>query len=117
MRGIKPSTSVNGREAREKKNVPFFQMKEVYFVNTTFRDCHMSLWSERMTTGMILPVAALADRAGFVGMEIISTSISTLGVRELLCHLLLLLYAESLISISAPRARATFLSVGKDTRS
>ena len=58
-------------------------MSEVYFVNTTFRDGHMSLWSERMTTGMILPVAALADRAGFVGMEIISTSIFKKCVREL----------------------------------
>ena len=58
-------------------------MSEVSFVNTTFRDGHMSLWSERMTTGMILPVAALADRAGFVGMEIISTSIFKKCVREL----------------------------------
>jgi oxaloacetate decarboxylase (Na+ extruding) subunit alpha len=58
-------------------------MSEVYFVNTTFRDGHMSLWSERMTTGMILPVVALADRAGFVGMEIISTSIFKKCVREL----------------------------------
>jgi len=40
-----------------------------------------------------------------------------LGVRELFCHLLLLPHAEGLISISAPRARATYLSVGKDTRS
>jgi len=58
-------------------------MSEVSFVNTTFRDGHMSLWSERMTTGMILPVAALADRAGFVGTEIISTSIFKKCVREL----------------------------------
>lgn len=58
-------------------------MSEVYFVNTTFRDGHMSLWSERMTTGMILPVVSLADRAGFVGTEIISTSIFKKCVREL----------------------------------
>lgn len=58
-------------------------MKEVYFVNTTFRDGHMSLWAERMKTGMILPVAALADKAGFVGMELVSTSIFKKCVREL----------------------------------
>ncbi len=58
-------------------------MKEVYFVNTTFRDGHMSLWAERMKTGMILPVAALADRAGFVGMELVGTSIFKKCVRDL----------------------------------
>ena len=39
------------------------------------------------------------------------------GGRELFCHLLLVPHAESLITISAPRARATFLSVDNDTRS
>ncbi|HZD40730.1 MAG TPA: hypothetical protein VE131_08425 [Terriglobales bacterium] len=58
-------------------------MKEVRFVNTTFRDGHMSLWAERMRTGMILPVASLADRAGFVGMELVGTSIFKKCVREL----------------------------------
>lgn len=58
-------------------------MKEVFFVDTTFRDGHMSLWAERMKTGMILPVASLADRAGFVGMELVSTSIFKKCVREL----------------------------------
>jgi oxaloacetate decarboxylase alpha subunit len=58
-------------------------MREVHFVNTTFRDGHMSLWAERMKTGMILPVAALADRAGFIGMELVGTSIFKKCVREL----------------------------------
>ena len=58
-------------------------MSEIRFVNTTFRDGHMSLWSERMTTGMILPVAALADQAGFAAMELMSTSIFKKCVREL----------------------------------
>lgn len=58
-------------------------MKEVYFVNTTFRDGHMSLWAERMKTGMILPVASLADQAGFVGMELVGTSIFKKCVRDL----------------------------------
>jgi oxaloacetate decarboxylase alpha subunit len=58
-------------------------VKKIYFVNTTFRDGHMSLWAERMKTGMILPVAALADKAGFVGMELVGTSIFKKCVREL----------------------------------
>lgn len=58
-------------------------MKKIYFVNTTFRDGHMSLWAERMRTGMILPVVPLADRAGFVGMELVGTSIFKKCVREL----------------------------------
>ena len=43
----------------------------------------MSLWAERMKTGMILPVASLADRAGFVGMELVGTSIFKKCVRDL----------------------------------
>ncbi len=43
----------------------------------------MSLWAERMTTGMILPVASLADKAGFVGMELVGTSIFKKCVRDL----------------------------------
>ncbi len=58
-------------------------MKEVRFVNTTFRDGHMSLWAESMKTGMILPVASLADKAGFVGMELVGTSIFKKCVRDL----------------------------------
>jgi oxaloacetate decarboxylase alpha subunit len=58
-------------------------VKEVYFVNTTFRDGHMSLWAERMTTGMILPVASLADQAGFVGMELVGSSVFKKCVRDL----------------------------------
>jgi oxaloacetate decarboxylase alpha subunit len=58
-------------------------VKKIYFVNTTFRDGHMSLWAERMKTGMILPVAAFADKAGFIGMELVGTSIFKKCVREL----------------------------------
>ena len=58
-------------------------MKKIHFVNTTFRDGHMSLWAERMRTGMILPLAAPADQAGFVAMEIVGTSIFKKCVREL----------------------------------
>lgn len=43
----------------------------------------MSLWAERMKTGMILPVASLADQAGFVGMELVGSSVFKKCVRDL----------------------------------
>lgn len=58
-------------------------MKEVYFVDTTFRDGHASLWAEGMTTGMMLPVASQMDKIGFKSMEIIATSHFLKCVREL----------------------------------
>ena len=32
-------------------------MEEIRFVDTTIRDGHQSLWAERMSTGMMLPIA------------------------------------------------------------
>ena len=58
-------------------------MKPVHFVDTTFRDGHMSLWAGAMRTDMMLPVAAQIDRAGFKAMEILSTSFFKKMVREL----------------------------------
>ena len=58
-------------------------MKEVYFVDTTFRDGHASLWAEGMTTGMMLPVASQMDEIGFKSMELIATSHFLKCVREL----------------------------------
>jgi oxaloacetate decarboxylase alpha subunit len=58
-------------------------MDRVDFVDTTFRDGHASLWAEGMTTGMMLPVAAQMDAAGFKSMEIIATSHFKKCVREL----------------------------------
>jgi oxaloacetate decarboxylase alpha subunit len=58
-------------------------MKEVYFVDTTFRDGHASLWAEGMTTGMMLPVAPKMDQIGFQSMELIATSHFLKCVREL----------------------------------
>jgi oxaloacetate decarboxylase alpha subunit len=58
-------------------------MKEVYFVDTTFRDGHASLWAEGMTTGMMLPVASKMDQIGFQAMELIATSHFLKCVREL----------------------------------
>jgi len=58
-------------------------MKEVDFVDTTFRDGHASLWAEGMTTGMMLPVASAMDEIGFKSMEVIATSHFIKCVREL----------------------------------
>ena len=58
-------------------------MDEVRFVDTTLRDGHQSLWAERMTTGMMLPVARAMDEAGFDAMELMSASHLKKCVREL----------------------------------
>ena len=58
-------------------------MDKVSFVDTTFRDGHASLWAEGMTTGMMLPVAAQMDQAGFRSIELIATSHFKKCVREL----------------------------------
>ena len=58
-------------------------MNEVYFVDTTFRDGHASLWAEGMTTGMMLPVASEMDDIGFKSMDFIATSHFLKCVREL----------------------------------
>jgi len=58
-------------------------MDGIKFVDTTIRDGHQSLWAENMTTGMMLPVAAAMDRAGFDAIELISSSHLKKCVREL----------------------------------
>jgi oxaloacetate decarboxylase alpha subunit len=58
-------------------------MNKVNFIDTTFRDGQQSLWAEGMTTGMMLPVAAQIDRAGFTSMELTASSHFLKCVREL----------------------------------
>ena len=58
-------------------------MDRIRFVDTTYRDGHLSLWASGMTTGMMLPVAGRMDRAGFEALEIISGSNFKKCVREL----------------------------------
>jgi oxaloacetate decarboxylase (Na+ extruding) subunit alpha len=58
-------------------------MDKINFVDTTLRDGHASLWAEGMTTGMMLPVAARMDEAGFRSIELIATSHFKKCVREL----------------------------------
>jgi oxaloacetate decarboxylase (Na+ extruding) subunit alpha len=45
-------------------------MSEVRFVDTTLRDGQQSLWALNMRTGMMLPIAAEMDRAGFDAIEL-----------------------------------------------
>src|SRR5205823_12744906 len=42
----------------------------VRFVDTTLRDGQQSLWAYGMRTGMMLPVAAQMDQAGFEAIEL-----------------------------------------------
>jgi oxaloacetate decarboxylase alpha subunit len=58
-------------------------MTEVRFVDTTIRDGHQSLWAERMSTGMMLPIAKNLDGAGFLAIELLSGSHIKKAVREL----------------------------------
>ena len=58
-------------------------MNEINFVDTTFRDGHASLWAERMTTGMMLPVAEQMDKVGFKAIELMGTSHYKKCIREL----------------------------------
>ena len=58
-------------------------MDEIRFVDTTIRDGHQSLWAERMSTGMMLPIAKNLNEAGFEAIELLSGSHIKKAVREL----------------------------------
>jgi len=58
-------------------------MNVIRFVDTTIRDGHQSLWAERMSTGMMLPIAKNLDAAGFLAIELLSGSHIKKAVREL----------------------------------
>jgi oxaloacetate decarboxylase alpha subunit len=58
-------------------------MTDICFVDTTIRDGHQSLWAERMSTGMMLPIAKNLNEAGFVAIELLSGSHIRKAVREL----------------------------------
>src|SRR5688500_20329610 len=57
--------------------------RDIFFVDTTLRDGHLSLWASNMRTGMMLPVAERLDRAGFEGIEIMSSAFYKKCVRDL----------------------------------
>jgi oxaloacetate decarboxylase alpha subunit len=58
-------------------------MDDIRFVDTTIRDGHASLWAERMTTGMMLPIADRLDDAGFEAIELIAGS----HIKKSVCEL------------------------------
>ncbi|HEY6368272.1 MAG TPA: hypothetical protein VI585_26110 [Candidatus Binatia bacterium] len=58
-------------------------MREIHFVDTTLRDGQLSLWASNMTTGMMLPIVENIDRAGFEGMELLSSAFFKKCVRDL----------------------------------
>ena len=58
-------------------------MKDIHFVDTTLRDGQLSLWASNMTTGMLLPTVENIDRAGFEGMELLSSAFFKKCVRDL----------------------------------
>ena len=49
-------------------------MNKIELVDVTLRDGHQSLWAERMTTGMMMPIIGRLDRAGFNALEVLSPS-------------------------------------------
>jgi oxaloacetate decarboxylase (Na+ extruding) subunit alpha len=58
-------------------------MDDIHFVDTTIRDGHQSLWAERMSTGMMLPIAKNLNQAGFLAIELLSGSHIKKAVRDL----------------------------------
>ena len=58
-------------------------MEEIRFVDTTLRDGQLSLWASNMTTGMMLPIVENIDRAGFEGIELLSSAFFKKCVRDL----------------------------------
>jgi oxaloacetate decarboxylase alpha subunit len=58
-------------------------MNKIELVDVTLRDGHQSLWAERMTTAMMLPVIEKLDRAGFIALEVLSPSFIGKCVRDL----------------------------------
>ena len=58
-------------------------MNDIHFVDTTLRDGQLSLWASNMTTGMMLPIIENIDRAGFEGIELLSSAFFKKCVRDL----------------------------------
>lgn len=58
-------------------------MRTIEFIDTTLRDAHQCLWSTRMTTAMMLPIAADLDRAGFEAIDLEGGAVFDVCVRFL----------------------------------
>ncbi|MGH7714488.1 MAG: pyruvate carboxylase subunit B, partial [Vulcanimicrobiaceae bacterium] len=55
----------------------------VRLIDTTIRDAHQCLWSTRMTTARMLPVAKDLDRAGFEAIDLEGGAVFDVCVRFL----------------------------------
>ncbi len=78
-----PQTRINSANGYKTPSRLTVDMNEIRFVDTTFRDGALSLWAAGIRTGMILPVAALMDQAGFEAIELIGSAFFKKCVREL----------------------------------
>ncbi|MBI2526049.1 MAG: pyruvate carboxylase subunit B [Candidatus Rokubacteria bacterium] len=58
--------------------------RKVGLIDVTLRDAHQSLWSTRMTTAMMLPVAPILDRVGFEAIDLVGGAVFDVCVRYLL---------------------------------
>ncbi|MHB8148477.1 MAG: pyruvate carboxylase subunit B, partial [Vulcanimicrobiaceae bacterium] len=58
-------------------------MRKIGFIDTTLRDAHQCLWSTRMTTAMMLPIAQNLDRAGFEAIDLVGGAVFDVCVRFL----------------------------------
>ena len=58
-------------------------MRNIKLIDTTLRDAHQCLWSTRMTTAMMLPVADYLDRAGFEAIDLEGGAVFDVCVRFL----------------------------------
>lgn len=58
-------------------------MRDIGIIDVTTRDAHQSLWGTRMTTGMILPIAARMDEGGFHAIDVGSGALFDVQVRFL----------------------------------
>lgn len=58
-------------------------MTRVHFIDTTLRDGHQTLWSTRMTTSMMAPVASRFDQAGFHTVDFLGGAVFDVCVRYL----------------------------------
>lgn len=58
-------------------------MTHVQILDTTFRDGQQSVWGMRMTAGMALPIAPIADRTGFDTIDLTASSLFEVLVRTM----------------------------------
>ena len=58
-------------------------MRTIGLIDVTLRDAHQSLWSTRMTTAMMLPVAPILDRLGFEAIDLVGGAVFDVCVRYL----------------------------------